>query len=210
MTKREQRLLMTCLAALALVVDLRLLVLPALVERRELTDTLQALTAEQTLRRSRIECLEYIDGAIAEKEQALAVASAPYYTYLSTEEMDRIVTELLLRHDFFPQQLRRDVPERHRLTFLLRGSAWVLVMTVSPSAPWPKTLRQKRSPRGDSSIFIRLPFPSRLRERTGWHFWMTLRRMILPFGWQHLNLVQRAMWRGHWFSPCTVPEEVRK
>lgn len=102
MTKREQRLLMICLAALALVVDLRLLILPALEERGELTDTLQALTAEQTLRRSRIECLEYIDGAIAEKEQALAVASAPYYTYLSTEEMDRIVTELLLRHDFSP------------------------------------------------------------------------------------------------------------
>ena len=106
MTKREQRLLMICLAALALVVDLRLLILPALEERRELTDTLQDLTAEQTLRRSRIESLEYIDGAIVEKEQALAVASAPYYTYLSTEEMDRIVTELLLRHDFFPQQLR--------------------------------------------------------------------------------------------------------
>lgn len=106
MTKREQRLLRVCLAALALVVDLRLLILPALEKRGELTDTLQALTVEQTLRRSRMECLEYIDGAIEEKEQALTVASAPYYAYLSTEEMDGIATEILLRHGFFPQQLR--------------------------------------------------------------------------------------------------------
>ena len=106
MTKREQRLLRVCLAALALVVDLRLLILPALEKRGEMADTLQALTVEQTLRRSRMERLEYIDGAIEEKEQALAVASAPYYAYLSTEEMDGIATEILLRHGFFPQQLR--------------------------------------------------------------------------------------------------------
>ena len=109
MTKREQRLLAVCFAALALVVDLRLLILPALEKHGELTDTLQVLTEEQTERRSRMECLEYIDGAIEEKEQALETASALYYAYLSTEEMDHIVTELLLRHAFFPQQLRLEV-----------------------------------------------------------------------------------------------------
>lgn len=105
MTKREQRLLLIALAALALVVDLRLLILPALETREELEGTVQTLTEEQELRCSRVQSLDYIDEAIQEREEALATVSGPYYGYLTTEEMDRIVTEILLRHDFFPQKL---------------------------------------------------------------------------------------------------------
>lgn len=105
MTRREQRLLLIALAALALVVDLRLLILPALETQEELKGTLQTLSGEKELRRSRIQSLDYIDEAIGEREETLATVSGPYYDYRTTEQMDRIVTDILLRHDFFPREL---------------------------------------------------------------------------------------------------------
>ena len=106
MTKREQRLLCIALAALALVVDLRLLLLPVLEEQRALKEEFQALTEKQETYRLRIQTLDYIDEAIAGQEAALLEASAPYYPVLTTEEMDGILTDLLLSHGFFPRELK--------------------------------------------------------------------------------------------------------
>lgn len=104
MTKREQRLLLVTLTLLALVVDLRLLLLPAMERRAELREELRTLTQQQAERLRRMERVE--DLATAAREAALAEATADYYPYLTTEEMDTIVTGLLLRHGFFPEELR--------------------------------------------------------------------------------------------------------
>ena len=106
MTRREQRLLGAALTVLALVVDLRLLLLPAWERKRELEQTLIELEEQQDLRLCRIQTAEGMEEAILAQEAALNEASAPSYPDLSTEEMDRIVTDLLLRHDFFPQTLK--------------------------------------------------------------------------------------------------------
>ena len=104
-TEREKRLLALSCTVLVLVVMVRCLVMPALGTHRALKEELQILTREQQERRRRLSALSHVDEAIARHELALAKAASSCGEYLSTEEMDALVTELFLDHGLTPQAL---------------------------------------------------------------------------------------------------------
>ena len=109
MTKREKKLLGAALAALALVFAVQYLILPALEEKAALQDQLQSLTRNRETYDSRLHALTYLDEAIAAHQQELDALSASYSPCLSTEEMDSVITGLLLNHDLFPITLTLQV-----------------------------------------------------------------------------------------------------
>lgn len=123
MTARERRLLTLSLAALALVLDLRVLVLPAMEEQAALRTVLEQTREEQTARARRIQAVPEMAQAISTHEKALAEASAPYYPYLSTEEMDRILTDLLLSHGLEPRELALEAGRSGTLAPYLSGKS---------------------------------------------------------------------------------------
>ena len=61
MTVRDRRLLAVVLTALAAVIALRWLVLPAMEEKSALEDRLRTLTRELQTRESRLHALTYLD-----------------------------------------------------------------------------------------------------------------------------------------------------
>lgn len=105
MTNREKKLLGGALAALALVMAVQYLILPAVKEKAALQDQLETLTHSRELSLSRIHALTYLDDAMETHRRELDALSAPYSPYRSTEEMDGVITKLLLEHDLFPVTL---------------------------------------------------------------------------------------------------------
>lgn len=105
MTKRDRRLLGLSCAALALVVALQYLVLPAMEEKSALEDRFQTLTLQSQEWRSRLHALTYLDEASAQKQAELDALAASYSVYLTTEQMDAAITTLLLDHGLFPTAL---------------------------------------------------------------------------------------------------------
>lgn len=106
MTMRDHKLLALALAALAVLITVQGLFLPSLETEQTLNTEYGAIALERQNQQSRIQALSYLDDAIAQHEAAFDQASAPYYGYLSTEEMDGVVTDLLLRHDLLPRRLQ--------------------------------------------------------------------------------------------------------
>lgn len=105
MTVRDRRLLAVALTALAAVIALRWLVLPAMEEKSALEDRLRTLTRETQTRESRLHALTYLDEAAAAHASELSAAAAPYAAYRTTEEMDTVLTGLLLKHGLFPRSM---------------------------------------------------------------------------------------------------------
>lgn len=105
MTKRDRRLLGLSCAALALVIAVQYMILPAMEEKAALEEQLQTLTQTRESWESRLHALSYLDEAIAQHEAEFAAASAAYPPCLSAEEMDAAVTSLLLKYGLFPRTL---------------------------------------------------------------------------------------------------------
>lgn len=105
MTQRERKLLCVSGTALALLVMTNGLILPCFQEKQSLETELQTLTETQLRQAERIQALQYLDDAISEHSAALSTASAPYPSLLSPEEMDSILTTLLLKWNLIPQTL---------------------------------------------------------------------------------------------------------
>lgn len=105
MTKRDRRLLGLSCTALALVVALQYLVLPAMEEKSALEDRFQTLTLQCQQWRSRLHALTYLDEAAEQRQAELDALAAPYGVYLTTEQMDAAITSLLLDHGLFPTAL---------------------------------------------------------------------------------------------------------
>ena len=105
MTKRGRNLLALLFALLAAVVVFRWMIEPALQEHRMLGERLEEALREEKERSQRLEKTEELEEVILRREAELEELSAPYGGYLPTEEIDRMVTELFVRHDLTPRDL---------------------------------------------------------------------------------------------------------
>lgn len=105
MTERDKKLLALLFALLAAVAAFRWLITPVAQERLALQEQLEEAAREQKERSGRLQKMEALDEVILRREEELEKLSKPYGGYLPTEEMDRMVTELFLRHDLIPRSL---------------------------------------------------------------------------------------------------------
>ena len=105
MTERDRKLLALLFALLAAVVVFRWMIEPALQERRMLDQEMGEVFREEKERAQHLEKTEELEEVILRREAELEELSAPYGGYLPTEEMDRMVTELFVRHGLTPLDL---------------------------------------------------------------------------------------------------------
>lgn len=105
MTERDKKLLALLFALLAAVAAFRWLITPVAQERLALQEQLEEAAREQKERSGGLQKMEALDEIILRREEELEKLSEPYGGYLPTEEMDRMVTELFLRHDLIPRSL---------------------------------------------------------------------------------------------------------
>lgn len=105
MTERDKKLLALLFALLAAIAAFRWLITPVVQERLALQEQLEEATREQKERSGRLQRMEALDEDILRREEELEKLSEPYGEYLPTEEMDRMVTELFLRHNLIPRSL---------------------------------------------------------------------------------------------------------
>ena len=105
MTERDRKLLALLFAFLSAVAVFRWMIKPALQDRQILGRQMEEALREEKNRAERLGKTEELEEVILRREAELETLSAPYGGYLPTEEIDRMVTELFVRHGLTPRSL---------------------------------------------------------------------------------------------------------
>lgn len=105
MTERDKRLLYILCIALFIVIFVRFVFVPCMDRQGELEIELQTARDTQTQMETEIAALSWVDGAIEKNTAALRTANRALYDTLSNDELDDLVTGLVLSHDLVPMNL---------------------------------------------------------------------------------------------------------
>ncbi len=126
-TPRDMKILQAALILLVVVLMLRLAILPAIEQRQTLH---QELTTAQELAERMQQKIDEVPNNRARIERGTAELkelSAPYYDIMENQEIDRLVTGLVLEHNLFPSHLSISaqtfgVPEAYYLSLWQTGT----------------------------------------------------------------------------------------
>ena len=110
---------------LIVVLFMQLLIFPGLNKHEDLSASLEAKTAQKQEMEDAIANMPAVEETIAKQEETLKAAQDQYYGLMENQEIDELVTGVVLNHSLFPVSLsiaetRDAVPDAYFLSILQR------------------------------------------------------------------------------------------